>query len=139
MSDYTITILEALYEQAQRLAQESERPVEELIRNRRESALQSSRLDLPEDEQLELKAMAYMSDTALWTLAREQMAQKMQEQMQGLMQKNSLGTISEIEFAELEKLVDEGQRLILRKAEAMRLLIERGHQLSMDDLAPEND
>ena len=137
MSDYTITIPEALYIKARNIAEETERSVDEVIRTQLELSLAQSRLNLPEDEQEELKALVHLSDDTLWTIAREQMNRQKQDQMQDFMQKNSAGTISVEEYAQLEYIVEQGQRLSLRKAEAMRLLMQRGFSISLDNLAPD--
>jgi len=134
MADYTISISDTLYEKAQRIAAETSQPVDEVIRKHLSDALNVPMLDIPVDEQAELKAMAYLSDDALWTIAREQMQSTLQERMSVLMAKNSLGTISEGEHTELSALVDRGERLTLRKARAMKLLIENGHNINLDDL-----
>ena len=83
--------------------------------------------------------MAYLSDDTLWTIAREQMQPAKQERMSLLMDKNSLGTIADEEYAELTTLVESGQRLTLRKAEAMKLLLDRGYQIGLEDLKPANE
>ncbi|MDX2162201.1 MAG: hypothetical protein SF162_12820 [bacterium] len=57
MSDYTIAIPDALYEKALRVARETARPVDAIIRTRLENALDTPAFDLPEDERAELKAM----------------------------------------------------------------------------------
>jgi hypothetical protein len=137
MREHLISIPEELYQEAERIAQETARSVDEVIVSRLKRSLRPSCLDLPDDEQEELKALAYLSDDALWTIARAQMPQKSQSIMQDLMRKNSLGTISNSEKIELTQLVEDGQRLTLRKAEAMRLLIQRGHVITLDDLAPD--
>ncbi len=62
-----------------------------------------------------------------------------QERMSLLMDKNSLGTIADEEYAELTTLVESGQRLTLRKAEAMKLLLDRGYQIGLEDLKPANE
>jgi hypothetical protein len=81
---------------------------------------------LPPDEQRELEALTSLSDEALWTLAREQMAPDKQERMHVHMDANSQGTLDEAQRAELETLVVQGQRLSVRKAQAAALLTERG-------------
>lgn len=139
MADYVITIPETLYDKALRLAEAHAETVEEVIRVRLEHALDEPRLALPVDERAELEALSYLSDDALWTIAREQMVDARQAQMQALMDKNTQGTISPDEYARLSGLVEQGQRLTLRKAEAMRLLIQRGHRVSLDDLAPSHE
>ena len=136
LSKYTISIPHLLYEKAQRLAKQTSQSVDEIICTRLEGALDSPRLDLPSDEQAELQAMSYLSTDALWTIAREQMPPDAQQAMSQLMEKNSQGTITEDEFRDLSALVERGQRLTLRKAQAMKLLVDRGYAISLDALKP---
>jgi hypothetical protein len=49
------------------------------------------------------------------------------------MDKNNFGTISTDEHAELERQVEQGNRLMVRKAEAASLLIERGYKFTQED------
>jgi len=126
MSDYTISIPDDLYEKAQRVAQQMSRPVDDVIRAMLADVLDQPLFDLPEDEKEELKAMAYLSDDTLWTIAREQMPKSVQERMSVLMTRNTRGTITGVEHAELTELVERGNRLTLRKAQAMKYLTERG-------------
>lgn len=139
MSDYTISIPDTLYEKARKLAERSAQPVDEVIRERLAEAFDQQLLDLPVDERAELQAMTYLSDDTLWTIAREQMQPTKQVRLSLLMNKNSLGTISGEEYAELTALVEGGQRLTLRKAEAMKLLLDRGYQIGLEDLKSANE
>jgi len=82
---------------------------------------------LPPDIQAELDALKKLSDDALWTIAREQMSDDVQTRAHDLMMRNTQGTITDAEYEELQKLVDRGDRLMLRKAEAAGLLRERGY------------
>jgi hypothetical protein len=59
--------------------------------------------------------------------------------MSQLMEKNSQGTITEDEFRDLSALVERGQRLTLRKAQAMKLLVDRGYAVSLDTLKPTDE
>lgn len=136
MSKYTISIPRSLYEKAQRLAKHTAQSVDEIICTRLEGALDQSLLDLPSDERAELHAMAYLSTDALWTMAREQMLPDVQQAMSQLMEKNSQGTITAEEFRALSALVERGQRLTLRKAQAMKLLLDRGEAVSLEALKP---
>jgi hypothetical protein len=136
MSEYTISIPSSLYEKAQRLAQQTSQSVDNIICTRLEGALDQPMLDLPSDERAELQAMSYLSTDALWTIAREQMQPDLQHTMTQLMDKNSQGTITEDEFRDLSALVERGQRLTLRKAQAMKLLLDRGDSVSLDVLKP---
>ena len=128
MSDYVISIPEALYDKARRLAEAQSENIDDLIRIRLENALDNPRMALVQDERDELKALAFLSDDALWTIAREQMPESKQLLMQSLMDKNNAGTITDEEHQQLGHLVEQGQRLTLRKAEAMKLLLGRGYK-----------
>ena len=123
MSSYTISIPDALYEKAQLV----------------EGAFDEPFAGLPDNEQSELKAMTFLSDDALFTMMREQMPRAKQDRMSVLMDKNTHGTITEEESKELAALVEDGQRLILRKATAMDILMDRGYELSLDDMKPANE
>ena len=139
MSKYTISIPNALYEKAQRLATRTSQSVDDIICTRLEGALDQPMLDLPNDERVELHAMSYLSPDALWTIAREQMHPDVQHAMSQLMAKNSRGTITADEFRELSELVERGQRLTLRKSQAMKLLLDRGYAVSLDALQPTDE
>jgi hypothetical protein len=139
MSKYTIAIPHLLYEKAQRLAQQTSQSVDELICTRLEGALDQPMLDLPSDERAELQAMSYLSTDALWTIAREQMPPDLQHAMSQLMEKNSQGTITEEEFRDLSALVERGQRLTLRKAQAVKLLLDRGYAVGLEALKPTDE
>jgi hypothetical protein len=133
MNHYTLTVPEEVYTRARRIAEQTSQPVDEVMIQR----LQTSFAPLPglaEDEEAELEALKNLSDDALWTIAREQMPNELQLQMQALMDKNSLGTISAGEYRELESLVDRGERLMLRKSEAAALLAQRGYKITLDSL-----
>lgn len=139
MSDYTISISNALYEKAERLAQQTSQQVDEVIRNKLATAFDQPLLDLSLDEQAELQALTYLSDDTLWTIAREQMQSQLQQRMSELMDKNSRGTITETEYTELSGLVERGQRLMTRKAQAMKLLMQHGHTVNLEQLAPTDE
>lgn len=139
MSDYTFSIPDTLYEKARRIAQQTSQQVDEVILAKLEGALDEPLFDLPDDEKEELKAMAYLADDTLWTIAREQMPKTVQERMSGLMTRNTRGTITDDEYAELTELVERGNRLTLRKAQAMKYLTERGHKVTLDNLKPTDE
>lgn len=131
MSSYTLTVPEKLYKRAEELARLTARQVDEVLIDQLQELMLPA---LPSDEQAELDAMRALSDDALWAIAREQMSDEVQQRMQLLMTRNARGVISPLERRELEQLVERGNRLMLRKAEAVALLIERGHSISPSDL-----
>ena len=133
MSDFTLTVPDEMVQAAKQIAEATSQPLEQVLLSRLKTALPFPAL--PPDEEAELAALAQLSDDALWTFAREQMPRDLSEQMEILMDKNSLGTITPTEFAELENLVERGQRLTLRKSEAAAVLTRRGYRITPQDLA----
>ncbi len=93
-------------------------------------------LDIPLNEQAELKVMTYLFDDALFSMMREQMQQTKQARMSVLMNKNNFGTITDKEYAELAAHVEEGDKLTLRKATAMNILMDRRYTITFDNLKP---
>ena len=89
--------------------------------------------EIPAEELAALEAMANLSDDALWAAAREQMPADIQARVSVLMTKNNFGTITDEEYAELAAHV-EGDKLTLRKATAMKYLMDRGYKVTLDDL-----
>lgn len=128
MSDYLLQVPEDIYTRASELAEDTDSTVEQVLLDQL-SRLSDPLQMLPADEQSELTALRVLPDEALWTVAREQLPAAVHEQMQDLMDKNSAGTISDDEYQLLESLVERGNRLMLRKAEAAVILKTRGHNL----------
>jgi hypothetical protein len=140
VTDYsvTFTVPDYVYDRAQKIAKATSQPLEEVFRRQIEEAFSEPLPKLSPDEEAELAALSQLSDDALWTIAREQMLADLQTRMQELMDRNNFGTISGVERAELEALVERGNRLMLRKAEASALLTRRGHKVTPKDLTAQD-
>ena len=117
---------------ARQIAATVAQPVEQLLLDHLKT-LAAPLPVLPPDTQAELDALQHLSDDALWTIAREQMPEDVQARAHALMDKNSHGVMTDEEHAELEQLVERGDRLMLRKAEAAALLRKRGHTFTQKD------
>lgn len=135
MSSYTLSVPETLYKRAEELAKLTARQVDEVLIDQLQELMLPA---LPADEQAELDAMKSLSDDALWAIAREQMADDLQDRLHHLMTRNSRGLLTPLERRELEQTVERGNRLMLRKAEATTLLVGRGHSITPADLKPES-
>lgn len=136
MSDYTLTIPDTVYDRAKRIALETSQAVENVLLHQLEKLEEPA---LPPDQQAELDALRHLSDDALWTIAREQMPEAIEIQAHKLMDKNSLGEITDEEHAELEQLSERADRLMLRKAESASILRERGYNFTQSDYKPKHD
>ena len=137
MSDYAVTlpVPEDIYDRARLVAAGTAQSVETVLLQQLHAAFMAPLPAFPPDEQSELEALTHLSDEALWTLARDQMAQDKQARMHVLMEANSQGTLDATQRAELETLVVQGQRLQVRKAQAAALLTERGHRVTIQALS----
>ncbi len=136
MTDQIVLVLpEELSARARLIAETTSLPVEQVILDYLKT-LSAPQPELPPDEQAELDALRHLSDDALWTIAREQMPDEAQTRAHELIDKNSLGTLADDEQTELEGLVERGDRLMLRKAEAAAILRMHGHSFSSKDFKP---
>ena len=122
---------------ARQIAETVAQPVEQLLLDHLKT-LAAPLPVLPPDTQAELDALQHLSDDALWTIAREQLPEDVQARAHVLMDRNSRGVMTDEEYAELEKLVERGDRLMLRKAQAAALLRKRGHTLTQKDFLPQH-
>jgi len=125
-----LTVPENIAERAREIASSMAQCAEQVLINYLNTFL------LPSDVQGELDALHYLLDDALWTITREQMPADIQARAQVLMSKNSHGSINDEEHHELEALVERGDRLMLRKAEAGSVLRQRGFPFSQKDFLP---
>ena len=141
MSDYpiTLTIPSHIYDRARQAAEATDQPIERVLLQQLEDALSPPLPELAPDEQAELDALVHLSDDALWTIAREQMPEDRQIRLQSLMDRNSIGALTESEQEELNQLVEQSQRLMVRKAGAAALLTRRGHPVTPQTLSPEHE
>jgi hypothetical protein len=129
-----ITIPESLSTRLRQLARRRQQPVETIVADRLFTALDDELDSLPTGEQAELRALHHLSIDALRAIAAEQMSPANQALMAQLMERNSQGELSQDERKTLVALVERGERLMLRKAEAAATLVQRGY--APDELMP---
>lgn len=127
----TLNVPQHIYERAQQVAETTQQSLEAVLLHDLEAAYLPP---LPEEEQRELNALTLLSDDALWAIAREQIPSTQQERMQLLMDGNTKGTLTAAEHQELEVLVEQGQKRMLRKGKAAALLTERGYKITRQSL-----
>ncbi len=129
-----ITLSENLSTRLRQLAARRRQPVETVLADRLFTALDEELDKLPADEQVELNALHHLSNDALRAIAAEQMSPANQALMAQLMERNSQGSLSREEQETLAALVERGEQLVLRKAEAAAILVRRGAAKSPQDL-----
>ena len=76
MGDYSVTlpVPDYIYDRARQIAKGTAQSIEAVLVQQLKDAFAEPLPVLPPDEQSELEALAHLSDEALWTIAREQMA-----------------------------------------------------------------
>jgi hypothetical protein len=137
MNDHTVTlpVPADIYDRASHIAQVTTQTIEAVLLQQLRNAFADPLPELAPDEQRELSALTLLSDEALWTIAREQMAGDKQARMQTLMEANTQGKLDPLQQTELESLVEQGQQLSMRKAKAAALLTERGYTITLNTLS----
>ena len=130
-----LQVPEEISVRARQIAEMLAQPVEQVLLDHLKT-LSAPLPVLPPEVQAELEALHQLSDDALWTIARAQMSAEVQAHAQALLEKNSRGVITDEEHAELETLVERGDQLMLRKAEAAAILRARGYSFTPKDFKP---
>jgi len=139
MTDQIFLILpDDISDRARQIAETTAQPIEQVLLEHLKT-LSPPLPPLPPDLQQELDALHRLSDDTLWTIARDQMPDDVQARAHELMDKNTRGTITDDERAELEALVERGDRLIVRKAEAAAILRARGYSFAQHDFKPPHE
>ncbi len=125
----TLTLPETLYERAKETAQAVDRSLELVLTQSIALSLPALETDLPPDVRSELVALPLLSDDELWTIARSIMDERQQDRLQYLAEAQKHRSLTLAEQSDLTQLMDEAERVMLRKAEAYRLLARRGYRV----------
>lgn len=133
MSDTTITVTlpEPTLRKLQRAAELTYRSVDEILLGVLNVAL-SVPPDLPSDVAEELAAMRLLSDDALWAAAQPSLSPAEQQRLQQLNHIAGERSLTQAESAEQAALLKAYHRSVLRRAEALAILQQRGHPISPD-------
>jgi hypothetical protein len=122
-----ITLPEDLLIRLSQLAARRQQSVESILADRLFTTLDDELDQLPTTEQAELRALHHLSDDVLLFIAAEQMRPADQNLLTQLMERNSEGSLSQSEQETLAALVERGDQLMLRKAETIAILVNRGY------------
>ncbi len=123
----TLTLPETLYERAKETAQAIDRSLEQVLTQSIALSLPALETDLPPDIRSELAALSLLSDDELWAIARSTMDERQQDRLQDLAEAQKHRSLTLAEQSDLAQLMDNAERVMLRKAETYRLLARRGY------------
>lgn len=121
-----ITLPETLYERVRISAEASARPVEDVLSQFIVTAYPALEDDLPPEIRSEFAGWLLFSDARLWEIAQSRFEESKQVELEQLVELQKQSSLVETEQGRLNQLLLESQELMLRKAEAQRLLAQRG-------------
>jgi hypothetical protein len=124
----TLALPEALYQRLKGAALATKQPLEQVLLHALSVGSPPSWDDAPPEFQLDLARLEKMDDDALWAIARSRREPDEFVRYDELLDKNAGGPLAPAERDELERLRDEADRFMLRKAHAAALLRWRGHR-----------
>ncbi len=129
MSDRTITVTlpETLYERVRETATAASLSFDEVLAKSIALSLPALERELSPNLRSELAALALLSDTELQGIADSVLDETGQVRLEDLAELQKQRPLSAVEQSTLAQLMEEAQRIMLRKAEAYRLLARRGH------------
>jgi hypothetical protein len=129
MAEKTITlhIPEELYEQVEKAAQASERPLETLLLD--SISLFMNYPQMPQRLDKWVEQLSSFTDSQLWGVIYHRLAENDALRLSELSDKNTQGTISTQEWDELTSLLYLVDRDMLLRSEALLLLQQRGHDV----------
>ncbi len=116
---------EDLYERVRQIAEESKRPLEEVL-------LDSLALlfgDLPDEASLSPQFLETLTDEQLWAIVHRALTWPQDIRLRELTALGKQGTLSADEQAEMERLVVQVDRYVLVRSRALMLLKGRGHDV----------
>jgi len=131
MSAHAITLHlpETLYQRFRQRAQWSHRSLETEILDAVASAA-SAEGELSPELIEAIAALEGLADDDLWRLARKTMSRESSQELEALHFKQGNEGLSQDEDAARAKLIQEYERTMLIRAQAARLLKDRGHDIS---------
>ena len=122
----TITLPDTSYERVRTSAEALARPIEDILSHFIATSYPVLDDDLPPEMRSEFAGWLLFSDADLWKIARNRFPPVKQTELAALVEQQKSRTLTPIEQSRFDQLLLESQELMVRKAEAQRLLAQRG-------------
>lgn len=123
----TLTLPEALFRRVKETAALASLSLEEALTQFIALSLPPLEDDLPPDIRVKLTPLPLLSDADLWQIANSIRGESSQANLENLAELKKHRDLTTAEQTTLNHLMDEANLVMLRKAEAYRLLARRGH------------
>jgi hypothetical protein len=129
MNEQTIavTLPNSIYDRIKATAQATALTSEEVIKQSVALLLPAFESNIQTDFRLKLTELPLLNDIQLWKTANSVMNSSKQIRLEELAELQKMQSLTESEQSELENLMNEAQQIMLCKAEARRILAQRGH------------
>jgi hypothetical protein len=134
----TLTLPEALYRRARETAESLSLPLDDVLKQSIALSLPELENDLAKDLRSGLSALLLFSDEELWNTARSKMDEGEQSELESLAELKKQRQLSDSEQSNLNHLIHQAECVMLRKAEAFRLLARRGYKVFSSRSFPTN-
>jgi len=129
----TLHLPDATYQRLVELSTQSERPLTEETVHLLSSALATDEV-LTSDISAQLAHLSLLTDDELWNTATSIASEEDNELMQGLLEKRQRTGLISNEIEQLQVLSAHFNQIMMTRAKAAAILLERGHDISA--LAP---
>jgi hypothetical protein len=128
----------SIFIKLERVAELTHRSVEDVLAATLDAALLAP-ADLPDDLANELVAMQMFSDEALWAAAQPSLSPAEQVRLNQLNHAAGERSLTAAEADEQEHLLTAYNRSVLRRAQALAILRQRGHSIQEQDIPPDSN
>jgi uncharacterized protein YnzC (UPF0291/DUF896 family) len=125
----TLTLPDSVLQKLNNAARLTHRSMDEIVAATVDAAL-TSNADLPSELQAELAAMHLFSDDALWAATNPSMSAYEQQRLAQLNESAKERSLTSAQEREQQTLISAYQRSILRRAQALAILKQRGHDIT---------
>ncbi|OQY58271.1 MAG: hypothetical protein B6245_12765 [Desulfobacteraceae bacterium 4572_88] len=120
----TVTLPNSVCDRIRTTAQATSLTSEEVIK---QSVMPAFESDIPQNHRLNLAKLPLLNDIQLWKAANSVMKDTRQSRLEELAELQKNRSLTKNEQSELSSLMNEAQQTMLCKAEARRILAQRGH------------
>lgn len=127
-----IELPDAIYQRFQRVADATNRPLEEVVFQTISGNLPPSLDDLGTQLQGDVADLQHLRDDALWTVAREKLSPQLWRRHQSLLRKAHERDLTATEQTQLAELRTATDRYVTRRSYALALLKWHGHTIPTD-------
>lgn len=129
----TITLPDQVYERVKVTAQTMSLLPEAVVEESLSLFFPAFEQEMPVDMQRELASLSLLRDTELWKIAHQTMDEQRQCDLRELADVQKHRPLCSEEHMQLEQLLREAEHIMLSKAEAYRVLAQRGHNIFSPD------